>query len=47
MMTIPSGMPKLEELLVDTDAMPWREKSLKESDEKCSGGAKRPAVPSP
>ena len=34
MMTIPSGMPKLEELLVDTDAMPWREKSLKGIHEK-------------
>ena len=34
MVTMPKGAPKLEELLIQTDAMPWREKSLKGISEK-------------
>ena len=34
MVTLPEGAPKLEEILVDTDKMPWREKSLKGISEK-------------
>ena len=34
MNTMPEGAPKLEELLVDTAKMPWREKSLKGISEK-------------
>ncbi len=34
MQTLPEGAPKLEELLLATDAMPWREKSLKGIAEK-------------
>jgi hypothetical protein len=31
---LPPGAPKLEEILLDSDAMPWREKSLKGVSEK-------------
>ena len=34
MVELPAGAPKLEELLVDTAKMPWREKSLKGISEK-------------
>jgi 2,4'-dihydroxyacetophenone dioxygenase len=34
MTTMPAGAPGLDELLIDTDAMPWREKSLKGVSEK-------------
>src|SRR4051812_19157080 len=34
MVKLPEGAPKLEELLVDTGKMPWREKSLKGISEK-------------
>jgi quercetin dioxygenase-like cupin family protein len=34
MVTMPAGAPKLEEILVDTAKMPWREKSLKGISEK-------------
>ena len=34
MMTMPAGAPSLDEILVDTEAMPWREKSLKGVSEK-------------
>ena len=34
MVKLPDGAPKLEELLVDTAKMPWREKSLKGISEK-------------
>ena len=34
MVQLPEGMPKLEEILVDTDKVPWREKSLKGISEK-------------
>ncbi len=34
MINLPEGAPKLEELLVDTGKMPWREKSLKGISEK-------------
>ena len=30
MVKLPEGAPKLEETLVDTAKMPWREKSLKD-----------------
>ena len=29
MMKLPDDMPKLDEILIKTDAVPWREKSLK------------------
>ena len=31
---LPPGAPKLEEILINSDAMPWREKSLKGVSEK-------------
>jgi len=31
---LPPGVPKLEEILIDSNAMPWREKSLKGVSEK-------------
>ena len=34
MVKLPEGAPKLEELLIDTGKMPWREKSLKGISEK-------------
>ena len=34
MVNLPEGAPKLEEILVDTAKMPWREKSLKGISEK-------------
>src|SRR5437763_16875117 len=34
MVKLPDGAPKLEEILLQTDAMPWREKSLKGISEK-------------
>jgi quercetin dioxygenase-like cupin family protein len=34
MVTIPAGAPGLDEILIQTDAMPWREKSLKGVSEK-------------
>ena len=34
MIKMPEGAPKLEEILVDTAKMPWREKSLKGISEK-------------
>ena len=33
-MNLPKGAPKLEEILVDTGKVPWREKSLKGISEK-------------
>ena len=34
MVTMPAGAPHLDEILIQTDAMPWREKSLKGVSEK-------------
>ena len=34
MTKLPDNMPKLDEILVKTDTMPWREKSLKGISEK-------------
>src|SRR6185437_1760222 len=34
MVEMPKGAPKLEEILVQTDKLPWREKSLKGISEK-------------
>jgi 2,4'-dihydroxyacetophenone dioxygenase len=34
MVKLPEGAPKLEEILIDTGKMPWREKSLKGISEK-------------
>ena len=34
MINLPEGAPKLEEILVDTAKLPWREKSLKGISEK-------------
>src|SRR5438105_1250355 len=34
MTTMPKDMPKLDEILIKADAMPWREKSLKGVHEK-------------
>ena len=34
MVKLPEGAPKLEEILIDTAKMPWREKSLKGISEK-------------
>ena len=34
MTTLPKDMPKLDEILIKADAMPWREKSLKGVHEK-------------
>jgi hypothetical protein len=34
MVKLPEGAPKLEEILLDTGKMPWREKSLKGISEK-------------
>ena len=34
MVKLPEGAPKLEEILIDTEKMPWREKSLKGISEK-------------
>ena len=34
MMTMPAGAPNLEEILIDTERVPWREKSLKGVSEK-------------
>ncbi len=34
MIKLPEGAPKLDEILVDTAKMPWREKSLKGISEK-------------
>ncbi len=33
-MTMPHGAPSLDEILIQSDAMPWREKSLKGLSEK-------------
>src|SRR4051794_41945233 len=38
MVKLPEGAPKLEELLIDTGKMPWREKSLKGIFEKMLWG---------
>src|ERR1700675_1999979 len=34
MVTMPAGAPSLDEILLQTDTMPWREKSLKGVSEK-------------
>ena len=34
MMTMPAGAPSLEEILIQTDSVPWRAKSLKGVSEK-------------
>jgi len=34
MINLPENAPKLDEILIDADAMPWREKSLKGVHEK-------------
>jgi 2,4'-dihydroxyacetophenone dioxygenase len=34
MVSMPAGAPSLDEILINTDAMPWREKSLKGVSEK-------------
>ena len=34
MIQMPKGAPSLAEILIDTDKMPWREKSLKGISEK-------------
>ncbi len=34
MVSLPEGAPALQEMLVDTDRLPWREKSLKGISEK-------------
>jgi len=40
---LPKDAPKLEELLVQSESLPWREKSLKAFPKKCSGATKKRA----
>jgi hypothetical protein len=47
MTKLPDSMPSLDEILLDTDAVPWREKSLKGIHEKCCGETTKPEPRSP